>query len=661
MWLSKEIRILDFLPVVMLLAGLYLFPFSMVDDDFSRMPGDKGDARFNNYILEHGYKYMKGEVASYWDAPFLYPYKKAIAFSDNLIGTLPVYAFFRENKCDRETAFQAWFIVMFALNFIGCYLALRWWAGSTVLASVGAYIYAFSIFILCHINHVQILPRFMIPLVIYWTWTYLRTKKPGYFLGAMLGLVFQFYCGIYLGFFLVYMLLFMCISYLVVYRDWNLFRQFRNIKSLGIHLLIIAISAGVLLPMFQPYIDVSGKFGYRNFEEVSNYIPTWRAYFSATPESSIWRLLSWHIRSQQGYWWEQLLFTGLLPWIAVVMLPLFIFNRKLKESSGRKFIAFLTLTFFLCVIFSLKINGFTLYKIIFNLPGYGSMRSINRLSNAVVFLQVILMVFIFSSLIRAFPRLRLLLFFLPLLVIVDNSVSYWERTFSKKEVQMEVANMKAFITSRLDTTHKAVAVQHFNYAGMETVSQLNVMLASQDLGISCVNAYTGLFPYNYQGFADTEGMDSLKRWLDYNHADISQVQVISEFGQKYLRRKYGKIAAANNKYLTVNQEKNQQVFADSKGKEEAVLTEMSVLEDGYTILRAGTGKYFCAEISGGGELVANRESVGAWERFVMHEISPGQFTLKAANGYYIRLLPDASLSASSAVEGPETILRIEKK
>ena len=658
--LNRDIRFTDLLPVVMLLVGLYLFPFSIVDCDFSRIPGDKGDARFNNYILEHGYKYFKGEVKSYWDAPFMYPYKNTIAFSDNLLGTLPVYAFFRSQHCDRETAFQWWFITLFALNFLCCYWALKRWSKSTLISSTGAYVYAFSIFILCHINHVQVFPRFMIPLVIYWTWRYLKDKSLKHLFLAMLGLTFQFYCGIYLGFFLVYVLLFMIVSYLLVYRDKDFFTQFKNLKIVGVHLLIVCFNIALLYPMFKPYMEVSGKFGYRHFEEVSMYIPTWRAYFSSTPESAIWRFLSWHIRSQGWMWWEQFLFIGGLPWIAVLLLP-FIFLKRRFESDAKKFLGFLLLTFFLCFIFSLKIDGFTLYKIIFNLPGYGSMRSINRLINAEVIFQILLMVFVFKYLWEKYPVLKKYFILLPLLVIIDNSVSYWERTFKKSDVQADVARVKEFIRSQLDTTKAAIAYQHFNFAGLETESHLNVMLATQEMGLACVNAYTGLFPYNYQGFADGEGMDSLKRWMDYNHAGINDIQIVSEFGVPYVSRRFGMLSTNEGKFLKVNHEKGDRVFADSPTKEEGEFFELSTLPNGFTVIRASNGKYLCAEIAATGDLVANRDKPGEWEQFVLTETSVGCFSFKAANGKYLQVNPDRALVANSDMANAMNEFRLEKK
>lgn len=659
-YLKREIRISDLLPLVMLMVGLYLFPFNLVKSDFSLMPGDKGDTRFNNYILEHGYKYLKGDVPQYWDAPFMYPQKGTIAFSDNLLGTLPVYAFFRELNCDRETAFQWWFIMLFALNFICCYFALKWWSKSTVLSSVGAYIFAFSIFVLCHINHVQVFPRFMIPLVVYWTWIYLNERSIKHLFLLMMGVTIQFYSGVYLGFFLVYILFFILVSYLIIYRDWELFKQFKNLKVVGVHVLVIGFFVAILLPMFMPYMEVSGKYGYRSFEEVSWYIPTWKSYFSATPESSVWRFLSWHIRSQGWMWWEQFLFVGGLPWIAILVLPFF-FLSKMINIQAKKLVGFLVLTFLLCVLFSLKIDGFTLYKLIFNLPGYGSMRSINRLINAEVVFQILILVFVFKYLINAKPELRKFAILLPLLVVLDNTTNYWERTFSKAEVQASVNSVKEIIRSQLDSTKAAIAYQHFNFAGMETESHINVMLATQDLGLKSVNAYTGLFPYNFQGFSDAEGLDSLNRWIDYKQGEIKSVQVISEYGEIYRSRKFGKLSSVDGKYLTVDREKGDRLYANALSKEEGEFFEIVVLTTSSTLIRASNGKYLCAEIPSEGKLVANREKPGEWEHFSLTEISPGVFTIKNINGLYIHVNNDASLSANSTEPGIRETFTLHKK
>jgi len=221
------------LPLALLCIGLYLTPLNIYGPDFSKVPGDFGDARFNNYILEHDFKYFTGKVDKYWDAPFMYPYNNVIAFSDNLLGSAPIYSAFRLIGYDRETAFQFWLLALFILNFVCCYLALNKWSKNSVLSSVGAYIFSFSILLVGNIYNVQTVPRFMVPLVFYWSWQYFNKKEIKYFLYVGLGVVFQFYCAIYLGFLLLYALLFLLIAYVTVYRDFTLFNQFKELYTQG--------------------------------------------------------------------------------------------------------------------------------------------------------------------------------------------------------------------------------------------------------------------------------------------------------------------------------------------------------------------------------------------------------------------------------------------
>ena len=94
---------------------------------FTYVPGDLTDNRFNNFILEHFYLWVIGTDSSYWSAAIFYPFPNTIAFSDNLLGTAPLYAGVRALGLDRETAFQVWYTlghlilginVVFSLHFV---------------------------------------------------------------------------------------------------------------------------------------------------------------------------------------------------------------------------------------------------------------------------------------------------------------------------------------------------------------------------------------------------------------------------------------------------------------------------------------------------------------------------------------------------------------
>lgn len=640
-YFKKEISLKTLLPIVMLLIGVWLFPLDIIQRDLSVMPGDKGDSRFNNYILEHGYNFLKGDVKNYWDAPFMYPEKLTIAYSDNLLGTVPLYALFRFMHCDRQTSFQLWFIALFVLNFLCCYWALKKWSNSILLSSVGAYIYAFSIFILTHMNHAQVFPRFMIPLILYWFWNWIKNKniKSFYYLAA--GVVFQFYCGIYLGFFTIYILLFAIIGHLIVYRDKQLFTWMLQNKN-GIRHLVTTIAAIVtLLPMFVPYIEISSRFGYRDFNEVLSYIPSWRSYFSAIPESTIWRFLSWHIRDHSQNWWELFLFPGLIAYLGIILFP-FVY----KRADNRKELLFLLVSLFFLIMFSTNFNGFTLYKLVFNLPGFGSMRSINRIINAEIILFVLLMVAVLKFVEKS--RWKNLLLFLPFLVVIDNSTSYWERQYKKQEVQQSEKETKDRIQKYI-TGNKAIAYQHYNLRGQEAYSHLDVMIACQDLNVSCVNAYTGLYPDKYKGFFNGEGLDSLTAWLAANNKTLDDIVVVSEDHAKFLHRSYVKIKCANGKYLTIDKDKGDKLIANAVNQKDGELFEYAQIQDSSFIFRASTGKFSCSELYDNGLMVANRDGVGDWERFTILKQPDGSIVIRTFNGQYLSLENEGTLRSIDLV------------
>src|SRR6185436_8079568 len=90
-------------------------------------------------------------------------------------------------------------------------------------------------------------------------------------------------------------------------------------------------------------------------------------------------------------------FPGALPWIGVLAIPFVLWSKNVK-SSDKKFITFLFTGFLLSLLFCLNMSGFTLYRAIYELPGFASMRSLNRLMNSEIIYFVLLFVFVFNML-----------------------------------------------------------------------------------------------------------------------------------------------------------------------------------------------------------------------------------------------------------------------
>jgi hypothetical protein len=509
------------LPAVLLVLGLVLCPLRIYGPGMKYVPGDLGDARFNNYILEHDYRFFTGQTESYWDAPLMYPFKNTIAFSDNLLGSAPIYALFRTMGSDREMAFQLWLLSLFAINFMCCYWALNKWSSNVVMASVGAYIFAFSILLASNIYNVQTYPRFVVPLVFYWTWRYFDSKQLKYFAFLIFGIVFQFYCGIYLGFLLVFTLMFFTIGYFVVYRDFQVFTLLKSSRRLILHVVVVILAAGSFYPLMKPYIDISNIISPPPYEAIFPTIPTWRSYFFTSKAPVFWNSLSDHGTVLQWFWCHYL-FIGALPWIGLGFLPVVLFSKRTSREVKRKLL-FITLGLLLCFVSCLNIDGFSLYKYFYELPGFASMRSMNRIINIEVFLFIMVLFFVFNELKNYNVVFRIVVWILPVVVILDNLIDPEQVMRYDKDVSLQrVENVRSEIEAVWDDKHVAVAYSVDSIENVDRVAlHLDVMLATQEMGVPSVNAYSGHSPGEFVQFFESTSDTALQKWCVSNSIDTS--------------------------------------------------------------------------------------------------------------------------------------------
>lgn len=518
----------------MLFVGLSSFPLSIMKTDLSRIPGDLGDARFNNYVLEHGYQYLNGDVHDFWDAPMMYPCKNVIAFSDNLIGTMPIYALFRKCGSDRETSFQYWILALFALNFIACFWALYKWQNNIILASVGAYIFAFGIYLLGQLEHAQVFPRFAAPLTFYWFFKFLQTYKNNYFFYFLFGLVFQFYCGVYLGFILFYCILFYFISHMIIYRDFNAISAFCRSKKMFFALISIVVALISLWPMMSHYLSITKITGMRSFGELEPTISRPIAYFFTHVAATTWRgILSDHSQFAFEQWWSHFMFMGAVLWIAIItgIILLLTQHQKIDKRNLKSIL----LSLFLCLLFTTNFNGFSLYRCIYALPGFSSMRSIDRFINLESLVFVITMILVFSELLKISNKWKYLVYTLPFLVIVDNRICTDElKSFDKGQSQKKVHEVQCVISNNYDCKSSAIAFMVSNNSKMAPgyhdkliEDHITIILAAQALKVPVVNAYTGHYPEKYIDYFDNMDEQSLIEWSKKNGIDDKTIQRIS--------------------------------------------------------------------------------------------------------------------------------------
>jgi hypothetical protein len=179
--------------MVLFLVGISLF------FRFDQIPGGLDDARFNMYVLEHGYRWLTGLDKLFWSAPFFFPAQNVITYSDNDLGSVLFYSVFRVLGVGRETAFQWWGITLFTLNYFVTWMVLRRQRFHPVGAIAAAYLFTFPYIMGIRIGCFQLAPRFMVPVAFWMASRFLETGKEKYLHWFLAACAYRIYLRIYIG------------------------------------------------------------------------------------------------------------------------------------------------------------------------------------------------------------------------------------------------------------------------------------------------------------------------------------------------------------------------------------------------------------------------------------------------------------------------------
>ncbi|RIL11869.1 MAG: hypothetical protein DCC75_01490, partial [Proteobacteria bacterium] len=164
------------LPVIFALLGLAAaFPSTFLSG-FALIQGDIGDSRFNNFLLEHSFRWLIGEQ-SLWSPPIFYPAQGALAFSDTLLSIAPIYWVPRLSGLDGESSYQVLIAALSLLNYGSFYLLTRRGLKFGILPSAAAaFLFAFGAPRLAHINRQQLFTQFFTVLCCYFLVEFYRAK-----------------------------------------------------------------------------------------------------------------------------------------------------------------------------------------------------------------------------------------------------------------------------------------------------------------------------------------------------------------------------------------------------------------------------------------------------------------------------------------------------
>jgi hypothetical protein len=500
-------RVFDQAPIwILFILGLWLVILRPLGPRLALIPGDLGDARFNNYLLEYFYRWMPDITRNYWNAPFFYPFPQTIAFSDNLLGSAPFYVLFRWAGLDRETAFQGWYILGYVLNYTAaCFVLLRLKL-KPLAVGMGAFFFAFGLPALAQENHVQLLYRFCIPLACFSLWQLYQAPRLRTLVFLGVWIVWQFYLTIYLGIFLLLLLVILIVLlpfFVPAQTFWQrlaiwpqrLFESWSKARftERGLSVIVVAALCLSFLALILPYYHVRGLYGFsRSWREVSTMLPRRQSYFLAD-NSRIWQTKGIFLLPEQYPRWEHQLFPG----GAILALMLAgIAGRFHTENRRLAWINFGAA--FVLVALTLELHGFTLYRLIWQLPGLNSIRAVTRIILVLMWPLSLYTAWAADGFIQQFSQGRRWMQVAVYLIagfLVAESVFYTHATYVKADAQARLADLRRLIPATVPANPILYVANNQEEPFYER--EIDAMLLSQELGWPTLNGYSGNVPPGY--------------------------------------------------------------------------------------------------------------------------------------------------------------------
>ncbi len=284
------------LPVVgMALLGLVFALHPTLFSGLGRIQTDHEDPRLINYLLEHGYRWFRGNPLhrDVWSPPFFYPTSNVLAYSDSLLSIGPLYWPWRLAGLEADTSFQLWQMTCFLLNDLLFWVLLRvGFEFRPIPSALGAFLFAFGASRETDIGHPQLLSHFFSILAILAISRLVRAEaaclkawqRLGLWTLAALSVVAQLYASFYMGWFLILATALTVIWGLILppTREILLNLLRRDWALIALASILAAIPTSILVGH---YLEIARVLGYRSELEVMLAVPRLDSWLYMGPNS----------------------------------------------------------------------------------------------------------------------------------------------------------------------------------------------------------------------------------------------------------------------------------------------------------------------------------------------------------------------------------------
>ena len=483
--------------LILVVAALHLGQSILVSGGRS-IPGDMGDTRLNNGLLEHGFAALCGKYP--WLSPGqFYPTPDTLTYSENLWGTLPFYIPFRWLGMGIESAFQAWIITWALFNAAAVFLLLRSLAIRPMIAAFLSFVATSSSALVFKMGHAQMLPFSPFVLALIFGFKFLRNSDPVDLAWAALLCAYQLACCVYLGFFAFIIVGLLLLIGLTVRVRSGTRPAGPGVRRWLIASGMIALAVCAALAVLYPYAAFAARSGTRPMQELIFQAPSFGAWFSASPDSLLYSHQSFLAAGSPAI--EKTFFAGWILWIltgvAVWRLPANIRHHDAISSA-------LVLTV-LAILFGFTCwhapDGSLFLKLAEHFAPLRAFRASGRIAYLVIVLQAVLSARILTGWADRLTLRGSQFVLLPAcvaLAMVLEGVSAGQFSYSKDEA---IARSEGLVREFQQMGNRGVlvfcpgSVNQPNWA-----IHLDAWMAALRIRGRCLNGYSGNLPDGYGDF-----------------------------------------------------------------------------------------------------------------------------------------------------------------
>jgi len=519
---SQWTRRLETLSIALiLLAGVWFFFGQFFSTKFDAVLGDLGDSRLNALFLEHSYRHLQGDPwhRALWSPKWaFFPHKNVLAYSDNLLGTLPLYIIPRLVGFREMAALNTWAVVLSVANFASMALLLRGLQLSRLSAALGGFVFAFAMPRGEQLNHLQLLPQFFTPLCFYFL-VKMRELHPGAVWGAVGCAVLQLYAAVYVGWFLALALGATAIVMAVVVAVSGSFRDsvVAGLRRLWLHGIGASVLGGAtLIPLGFHYARAQMEVGPRDYEEISLMLPRPASYLLPADYTAVYRPML-KLKQSLPVAHEHVMFAGFLVMLCVIVMLASLIRAPRKIADNPWNCVWLVILLATASM-TLYVNGSLWHVLHRVIPGGGAIRAVSRIA----LLQLLPLGAAAAWAVDRIAKRRgiaVAVLFAALVVIENSGVAHYH--FSARDHRARIERIKSKLAGQ---QCKAFLVSG---SGDTYKTQLDAMWASLETKTPTLNGYSGNTPPNWP-WSDLQDVSRapIRRWMRRHHVHGVHVCVL---------------------------------------------------------------------------------------------------------------------------------------